>query len=55
MNYDDKPLENAAQPKKPYNRPQLQVYGSLQELTQKHGDGSTNDGGTGSGKNTTKP
>jgi hypothetical protein len=41
--------------KKPYQEPQLQVYGDLRDITQNMGPGKTMDGGKGKGNDKTSP
>ena len=44
---------DAKRSKKPYQQPQLQVYGDLREITQSHMTGPNKDGAKGKGMNRT--
>jgi hypothetical protein len=40
-----KPVKREPEPKKPYAKPQLTVYGTVQQLTERVGTHGTTDGG----------
>lgn len=46
-------LPDKNRPKKPYQEPQLQVYGALSDITKMMGMGMMMDGGMGMGSNKT--